>query len=205
MQERRQFYRINDMVSLNYKVVLADNAEQEIDNAKHGYSELTDLRNALLCVDSRLDDITEQLSKDYPLIAEMVTLINKKIALYERMLGNDDYKDHILSPAREVNLSANGVAFEAETSIPEGTALKLELVTYPEHHYIPVYARVVSCKQNSNGSSSNYMIAVEFEAISEKDQERIINHIFKKQAGELKRQRNSNEQSEASPDESISF
>ena len=44
------------------------------------------------------------------------------------------------------------------------------------------------------------MIAVEFEAISEKDQEHIINHIFKKQVKELKRQRNSNEQSEARVD-----
>lgn len=196
MQERRQFYRINDMVSLNYNVVPSDSAARKIDDAKHGYTDLSDLRNALFCIDAKLDDITEQLSKDYPLIAEMVTTINKKIALHERMLGYDDYKDHILSTAREVNLSANGVAFETETNIPKGTTLRLELVTYPEHHYIPVYAHVVSCKQNKGDNSSSHTVAVEFESISDKDQERIINHIFKKQAEQIKRKRNGDEQSE---------
>ena len=90
---------------------------------------------------------------------------------------------------REVNLSASGVAFSSETALTEGTHLKLEMVTYPEHNYIPVYARVVSCRQNQESNSSDYTVAVEFEAISERDQERLMNHVLKKQAEVLKKQR----------------
>ncbi len=189
MKERRKFYRINDKMSLNYKVVQSSDADQEIKKTKYGYIELADLRNALFCIDARLGDIANQLSKDYPLISEMVTLVNKKIALHERMMGFDEYDDHILTTAREVSLSASGVAFSSETPLPEGTHLKLEMVTYPEHNYIPVYARVVSCRQNEENISLGYTIAVEFEAISERDQERLMNHVFKKQAEEIKLQR----------------
>ncbi len=189
MKERRKFYRINDKMSLNYKVVQSSDADQEIKKTKYGYIELADLRNALFCIDARLGDIANQLSKDYPLISEMVTLVNKKIALHERMMGFDEYDDHILTTAREVSLSASGVAFSSETPLPERTHLKLEMVTYPEHNYIPVYASVVSCRQNEENTSVGYTIAVEFEAISERDQERLMNHVFKKQAEEIKLQR----------------
>jgi len=165
--------------------------EQQILKAKHGYSDLGDLRNALFCIDARLDTIGNQLAKEFPLISEMLTLINKKIALHERIMGfdEDEDEDNIFTMVREVNLSASGVAFSSETALTEGTHLKLEMVTYPEHNYIPVYARVVSCRQNQEGNSSDYTVAVEFEAISERDQERLMNHVLKKQAEGLKQQR----------------
>lgn len=189
MQDRRQYYRINDKVSLNYKVVQTADAGEEINRAKRGYAELADLRNALSCIDARMDDITSELKKDFPLIAELTTLINKKITLHERMMGFDEYDDHIMNPAREVNLSANGVAFEAETPLVEGSDLRIEMVTYPENHYIPLYAKVVSCRKNNQDKAAGYTIAVEFEAISEKDREHIMHHVFTKQAAEIKKQR----------------
>ena len=195
MDDRRQFYRIDDVISLNYKVVQADDAEQGINKANQGISEHADLRNAVYVIDAKLDSISDQLAKDFPLISELVTLINKKIALHERMMGFDEQQvDHTFSNAREVNLSASGVAFETETPITEGTHLKLEMVTYPEHQYIPLYARVVACAKNKEGNPSGYHVAVEFEAISEKDQERIMHHILAKQAEDLKRARQEKQQ-----------
>ena len=95
----------------------------------------------------------------------------------------------VYSQARAINLSASGVAFEAETPPSKGIYLKMELVTYPEHHYIPVFARVVQCNQLQDDSLAGYHIAVEFKGISDEDEERIINHIFKKQAQEIKRKK----------------
>ncbi|MFQ5661379.1 MAG: PilZ domain-containing protein [Gammaproteobacteria bacterium] len=191
MKDRRQFYRIDDMISLNYKVVRPSDAKGEIEKPRLGYTELADLRNALYCIDARLDDISNQLSKDNPLIAELATLINKKIVLHARMTGfhADEDDEQNLSPACKVNLSANGVAFETEAPLPDGAALRLELVTYPEVHYIPVYARVVSCRKNEEPGQTGYTIAVEFEAMSEKDRERIIHHVFSRQAQELRGER----------------
>jgi len=189
MKDRRQFYRINDTISLNYRLAQDSDIAANLSRTRLEQAELVELRNAQFCIDARLDDICAQLKKDSPLVAELATLMNKKIALYERMMGLESTPGTVMSPAKDVNLSANGVAFEAETPIVEGSHLRLEIVTYPEHHFIPVYARVITCRKNHPDKSSGYTIAVEFEAISERDREHIIQHVFAKQAGELKKAR----------------
>jgi len=95
----------------------------------------------------------------------------------------------VFSQASAINLSASGVAFEAQTPLSKGIYLKMELVPYPEHHYIPVYAHIVQCNQLQDDSLAGYHIAVEFKGISDEDDERIINHIFKIQAQEIKREK----------------
>ena len=59
--------------------------------------------------------------------------------------------------------------------------------TFDDNSYIPVYAQVVQCNQLQDDSLAGYHIAVEFKGISDEDEERIINHIFKIQAQEIKR------------------
>lgn len=191
MQERRRFYRIDDELSLQYKVVQGSGTDEEINKARRNYGELVDLRNSLHCVDARMDLICSRLEKDNPALVELVGLINKKIAIYEKLLSSTEFDSDVVSPAREVNLSASGVAFNAETPLKQGTLIKLEMVLYPEHHYIPVFAKVVSCKAHKNNKKSGFNIAVDFDGISEEDQEKIINHIFKKQADELRQRRQS--------------
>jgi len=186
-EDRRRFYRIQDKVSLNYRVVQATDIEREISKTHRRQRELSELRNAVHAIDARIEVLNMKLSQDNPLIAETLTLFHRKIALHERMLGIDDYDEKVFTQAKEVNISASGIAFEAETPLNEGTYLKMELVTYPEHQYIPVYAQVVLCKQLQDGNTAGYHIAVEFTGISDEDEERIINHIFKIQAQEIKR------------------
>lgn len=188
-QDRRRFYRINDKVSLNYRVVQATDIEQEIAKTSMRQRELAELRNSVHAIDARLEVLNMKLAQDHPLIAETLNLFHRKIALHERMLGIDDYDDKVFSQAKEINLSASGIAFDAETPLNEGTNLKMELVTYPEHQYIPVYARVVLCKPLQDGNASGYHIAAEFKGISNEDEERIINHIFKVQAQEIMREK----------------
>ena len=188
-RERRRFYRINDKVSLSYRLVQSNLIEQEISKSNRRQRELSELRNAVHALDARFEVINMQLSQDNPLIAEALNLFHRKIALHERMLGVDDYDDKVFSQAKEINLSASGIAFEAETPLSKGTYLKMELVTYPEHHYIPVFGCVVQCNQLQDDSAGGYYVSVEFKGISSEDEERIVNHIFKLQAQEIKREK----------------
>lgn len=204
MKERRQFYRIDDRVSLSYKLIPDKDIEQELFNAQRGYIELTDIKNSLSCIETRLEDISYQLSNDYPLISEMIMLVNKKISLHEQMMGFYHSDENRLKPATDVNLSANGVAFETKTPLSESTHLRLEMVIYPESHYIPIYGHVVSCKQISENPQDGYKMAVEFDAISDKDREKIIQHVLSKQADEIKNHRENQEQEkEAPPDSTV--
>ncbi len=193
--DRRRFYRIKDRVSLNYCVVQSAGIDQEINKTNRRQQELAELRNATHAIDARLEAINIKLSRENPLIAETLDLFHRKIALHERMFRIDDDDDgKVFSQAREISLSASGVAFDAETPLNQGTHLKLELIIYPENHYIPVFAHVVKCKQIQDDSSAGYHIAVEFEGISNENEERIINHIFKIQAQEIKREKETRQQ-----------
>lgn len=188
-QDRRRFYRVNDKVSLNYRLVPNSDIDREIGRANRRQREISDLKNASHALDARIEVLTNKLALDNPLIAETLNLFHRKIALHERMLGMDDYDDGVFNQAKEINLSANGIAFDAETPLSKETYIKLELVTFPEHNYIPVYAKVIQCKQIEDDSTAGFRIAVEFKGISEEDEARIINHIFRLQARELKRER----------------
>lgn len=186
-QDRRRFYRIKDRVSLSYRVVQPADMEMELSRVSRKQRELSELRNAALAIDARLDAINRQLKQENPLLAEAMVLFQRKIAVHESMLGMNDVDEASFSPAREINLSANGVAFVAETKLYRDTCLKMELVLYPESHYISLFARVVQCNQIEDDSLSGFRIAVEFTAISDEDEERIVNHIFRLQAAELRR------------------
>ncbi len=188
-QDRRRFYRVNDKVSLNYRLVPSADIDREISKANRRQREISELRNATHALDARIEVLTNKLAQDNPLIGETLNLFHRKIALHERMLGMDDYDDGAFNQAKEINLSASGIAFDADTPLSKDTYIKLELVTLPEHDYIPVYARVIQCNQIEDDSTAGFRIAVEFKGISDEDEARIVNHIFRLQARELKRER----------------
>lgn len=187
--DRRRFFRIQDRVTLNYRVVQSANIEHEISKNGHIREQLSDLRNASHALDARLEVLNMKLAQDNPLVGEVLTLFHRKMALHERMLSLDSNDDRSFTPAKEVNLSASGIAFMAETPLNEGTYLKMEVITYPEHYYIPVFSRVVSCSQLDSSATSGYRIAVEFKGISNEDEEHIVNHIFKIQAQERRQEK----------------
>lgn len=189
MQERREYFRIDDTVSLKYRVIQTQDAEDEMHKARQGYAQLAELKSALACIDARLDDIQTQLHQTNPLVADMLDILNKKIAIHEKLLGFEEYNDNVLSPAQHVNISGSGVAFEAQTPINEGTYLKLEMITYPEQTFIPAYATVVFCKKSDKTSAAGYRIAVKYSVITDEDRERLVNHIFRKQSDQLRQQR----------------
>lgn len=192
MKERRRYYRINDSVSLKYRVVQNSDMENELNQMQYGQLLLTDLHNTSKCLDARLDAMCRHLGKSNPLIAEMLELINKKFAIIDRMIYNKEEQEDPMSPAQEVIISAGGIAFDAQTPLAKDTRLKMELVIFPECHYIPAYARVIHCRKKEDDSIHRYKIAVDFIGLSEEDREKIVNHVLKKESEKLRRERGSN-------------
>jgi len=186
MKERRQYFRIDDTVQLKYRVIQDVDIEAEIRHSHYEQNNLTELRNAYNVIDTRLLVLMEKLHKKIPLIAETLSLINKKLSLMERMISHKEDLDESMYPVHEVNLSANGMAFDTHTPIAENTNLKIELVLYPECHYIPLYAKVVDCRKKIEDSLHRFVIATEFVGICNEDQDKIIQHILKKQMNDLK-------------------
>ena len=192
MKERRRYYRINDTVSLKYRVVQNSDIESDLYQMQYDQLLLSDLQNASKCLDARLEAMCRDLSISVPQIADMLDLINKKFAIIDRIIYNMEDQEYTMSPAQEVIISAGGIAFNAQTKLAKDTHLKMELVLFPECHYIPAYARVIHCTKIEDDSINRYKIAVDFIGLSEEDREKIINHVLKKESEKLRRERGSN-------------
>lgn len=193
MQDRRQFYRISDLLVLNYKVVQEETLTEAAQLVERGRLDRNNVHSLLLFMDSRLQGVISKIGQDDPAAAEALDLLNKKIGLLERMLNaTSEYgsKHEALEheQTQEVNISAGGLAFTGRNPLAEGAHLELELALSPAYRFIRCYGRVISCRAGEE-SSDLFNIAVEFEYIDEEDREFLIQHIFKRQSEELRKRR----------------
>ncbi len=187
MEERRRYYRISDRITLKYQILEDEIFAEEKHHAETGYIRQSDLRNTSNCIDARLEALVHQLSKTNPLVAEAVALINKKFSLLELIANNEIIENAIDITQQSVNLSGSGIAFISDKPMLDDTPLKLEIVLLPETQYVSVLGRVVACRELEDG---HFMVAVDFEGISEDEREHIIQHILKKQTLEIRQSAN---------------
>lgn len=191
MDDRRRYFRIHDNVSLKYRIVQDSDIEDEMIRNEHNKKDIAELKAAFNCIDTKIMTKMDRLKEVNPLIAEILGLYDKKISLIQSMnMHLDEPDENTLTEAQQVNLSASGMSFESNTPINEGANLKVEMVLFPEYHFIPVYARVIDCRKKVDDNLYRFSIAVDFIGINEKDQETIMQHILSKQAKQLKNERN---------------
>lgn len=190
MEDRRRYFRINDKVSLKYRVVQGMDIDAEIVRTKHEQNTLAEMKNAFNCIEAKIMSKMTHIEEVSPLVAEVLGLFDKKLSLIENMVLQKDDQENAVTDTQNVNLSASGMSFESNTPINEDVNLKMELILFPEYQFIPLYARVVDCKKKMDDSLYRFNIAVDFIGISESDQETIMQHVLSRQAATLKKERN---------------
>lgn len=190
MEDRRRYFRINDKVSLKYRVVQGMDIDAEIVRTKHEQNTLAEMKNAFNCIEAKIMSKMTHIEQATPLVAEVLGLFDKKLSMMESMILQKDDQENAVTDTQNVNLSASGMSFESNTPINEDVNLKMELILFPEYQFIPLYARVVECKKKMDDSLYRFNIAVDFIGISESDQETIMQHVLNRQAATLKKERN---------------
>ncbi len=197
MDERRRYYRITDNVILNYREVSAEVMAHGIEQLKTNRMGRAQLQSALLGMDVRLQELITQIGRAREDFAEVLDLMNKKVSLLERMINawmDDRETEPVIENApSEVTLSAGGLSFEASAPFELGAHLELELVLLPSYQYIKAYGDVVSAGEHES-RQGYHRIAVNFDWIREEDREEIIQQVFRKQAEDLRIQREKKEQ-----------
>jgi c-di-GMP-binding flagellar brake protein YcgR len=189
MDDRRRYFRINDKVSLKYRVVQGIDINTEIIRTEHEQNNLAEIKNAFNCIEAKIISKMGRVEEVSPLVAEILGLYDKKLSLIESIIMHNDDKENSITETQQVNLSASGMSFESNTPINEDVKLKMELILFPEYQFIPLYARVVDCKKKMDDNLYRFTIAVEFVGICESDQETIMQHVLNKQSATLKKER----------------
>ena len=189
MDDRRRYFRINDKISLKYRVVQGIDVDTEIKRTEHEQNNLAEIKNAFNCIEAKIMSKMARIEEVSPLVAEILGLYDKKLSLIESMIMHHDDQENSITETQQVNLSASGMSFESNTPINEDVNLKMELILFPEYQFIPLYARVVDCKKKMDDNLYRFTIAVNFVGICESDQETIMQHVLSRQTASIKKER----------------
>lgn len=180
--ERRQSFRIEDDVYLDYRLLDADtSAESSIDADIAGVCRgLMQLRELNVQAGHALANIRKQNSE----IAHYLSILDKKIETLAQMTGAVGM-GHDIRPETHVNIGSGGMAFTAKEPLQKGQRLALKLVLFPSHLCIQATATVVYSKE----SDGNFWTGLNFDPLPEHEQDALIRHLLEKQSAQLRQER----------------
>lgn len=187
--ERRQYFRIQDTALVKYRVIQDHMLERERRGVYLNQIKLENARAALFGLETHLQEVLEKVRPAEPLVVEALELINRKINLLERVVSlerapNED-GDFLEHEPREINLSGGGMAITADSPIGVGANLSIDLVLLPDNDPMRIFGSVVDCRERD----ALHTISIAFEEIRQEDQDRLIQHVLRRQTADLRARR----------------
>lgn len=187
MLDRRRYFRINDTVGLHYRV-LGSESTAEGDGA--GVDLQVPAAQILGSIDKEFRSSLDSLWQNNPAAANAISLLNKKVEL----LAAELELDSALSGTEEyqsvnVNISACGIAFECNDQFRRGETLELFLILRPANTRLTLTGQVVSCERRAAGGENRFLLRADFQGMPLDIEEQLIQHIVKRQSGQLAQQR----------------
>lgn len=178
--ERRDYYRINDTVGLLLEPCSAEDipSRDEFSNQAMDEFKLIDHLSRLDLDNSALLHSIQDTSPD---VARYLKLINLKIEAIAKQIVIMGLTDEV--KPTEVILSAGGISFNHDQSLPIDSYVSLRMILYPSNAVISSYARVVRSKQQDE----HYDTAFEYILINESDRDTLVRHVLQLQSNALRK------------------
>ncbi len=181
-EERRRFFRVEDEIVLVYRPI----APEDMPDPSQFQNQVLDpfsLTSTLEYLTQESHAHLRRIERDNPDVAEYLKTLERKIDVLAQalMISNNRLVDQ---PTRKVNLSAAGIAFDADQPIAEGGLLELKMVLPPSLVGIVTFGRVVYCSPCEGEKS--WRVGVDFLSMREQDREVLIRHVVKRQLALLR-------------------
>lgn len=184
MSERRSFFRIDETIALEFKLVdeqVADSGQSEVlfsnANSLKLYGELRK-------IDSENAQYLYQIKELSRPLAEYLHNLNRKIELIGQQLMSDQKPQPPSKTIRTVNLSEGGIAFGSSNAVEIGQYIAMRLVFLPSNAGLTVFAKVIRCEPNNSGE---FQLGAKFHRITESHQQLIGQQIMRAQMAEKRR------------------
>ena len=185
--ERRRFFRINDTLGVAYRVLTPEEVEASGEN-----NGPVNVFSLLANYDTVLNEQLAALKTKSPGLEAIFSSINKKInCLINHLEMESRLVERLAHKIKEVNISACGIAFQAEGELAEGTDVSLDIVLQPSERHIFTFGKVVGCEMVGRSKRDGYYVRINFYGMSNSDQELLIQHIVQRQSTQLRSQRSS--------------
>jgi len=175
--ERRDFFRIDDEIYLDFEAITDEEYATAPLTLKNLHESAFSLSADFATLNNNIHPILNNIKQLHPDIGEYLDVLNSKIdSLSQHMLYEKSSFDQ--SKVVSANLSASGIQFSCDNAYEPGQAVKLELVLLPEKIGVLIFGRVVKYKDS--------YLAIEFEFLRPEDQELMIKHNLNKQMSDLR-------------------
>jgi len=174
--ERRRFFRIEDIVGLNSQVIEQQDLDQRLDsfwNDQHQFSIRNEFNYKLEQHQADLHHIKNKM----PELGRYLTVLQEQLDLLTDKIVTDD--DHFTTIETVVNLSAQGISFTSDEQANKDDIVELHLLLLPSQQKIVVFAKVINCQHDEG--NHQYRITLDFEHIHEADRELLVKHVHGKQ------------------------
>jgi hypothetical protein len=187
--ERREYFRIRDQVTLDYRVITAAEMEYMLLRIRDEVPDRFTAAASFASTSRQMKHLLQNLAGSSPDLALCLQALDKKLNLLAQLLVTETM-DGAGASVREVSLSAGGLAFNAEREHRYGELLETRLVLFPSLMGILAVAKVVSCERRGDvNGGMPWRMAVEFEYIRESDRDLLVKHLLTRQAEMLRARR----------------
>lgn len=180
MEERRRFFRLDDEVVLDFQVF---SPEELSELTQHTSQVKTELQE----IEQELGALIYQLKSQNPQVSRLAELLNQKLNLLAQS-GQQTTQQRALSSSEartRINLSACGMAFNTAEALDANHHLMLNMQLKPSNTVLELRGRVISVSPSGEENKPHH-VRVNFEGLTEAEQELLIQHLFQLQNRNLK-------------------
>ncbi len=174
MNEKRQFFRIEQDVIFNFCSVSNDDVNHNRPEQHFEHSETLCLFTEFQHIDSNNSQLLESIKHKDPLVAEYLSAVNQKIDLVCQQVLASQSSVHDIDSGR-VDISQGGLAFQCDHSIGVESWLALKLIFLPSYTGVISYGQVTRNALQEDGS---YLIGVRFHNLTDDQSKLIAKQIF---------------------------
>ena len=187
--ERREYFRIKDQVTLEYRAITEMEMESVLLRIRDEVPDRFTVAASFAGTSWQMKHLLQNLDGQSPELAQCLQALDKKLNLLAQLLVAEAVNTQ--GPClREVSLSAGGLAFNAERELKPGDHLETRLVLFPSLTGILAVAEVVSCERRGDvNGGMPWRVAVEYRHIRESDRDLLVKHLLTRQAEMLRARR----------------
>jgi len=168
--ERREYFRINDILPLYHSAVPAPSVDEQS----------SDPRVLLSALEPELNDAVNRVFRDDPVTGQALGLLNRKISLISATLPGQDAMDNARHVPTRVSLSGSGIAFDNDKCLTVGSRRRLSVLLQPSQVPVKLDCTVLeSVPADSEDQSCWIRLAFDPDDVS---REQIIRYVVQRQA-----------------------
>ena len=191
-EERREYFRIDDEVALEYRLISPGEAERVREKIQSRMVDKFTAASSFASTSRQLTQVMHRVQSQSPELARCLQAIDQKLNMIAQLFVSEEINLHE-QPTQEVNLSAGGIAFRVQHEIKIDSLLELRMALFPSLLGILTVCRVIQCERLDDGNLKlPWQVAVVYEHLRESDRELLVRHIMSKETQQLRSQRSEN-------------